>query len=134
MCTSEGNCQADHFERPPWGWRDGLLLRSTCCSCTRARFNFQHPYGGSQSATQFQGIQCPLKAQVFVQAKHLYTENNKNGDHNDDHNRNYQPWNYLYYPIVVTLLADELRNLKVSASQIMKQSPSECVSIHQCFP
>lgn len=30
------------------GWRESSVVRSTCCSCSRLRFNSQLPHGGSQ--------------------------------------------------------------------------------------
>ena len=35
-------------EEDSWDWRDGSVIRNTCCSCRRPGFGSQNPHGSSQ--------------------------------------------------------------------------------------
>lgn len=45
-----------------WGWRNVMMVESTCCSSRGSKFSFQHPQQAFQNWLwlQIQGIQHPL--------------------------------------------------------------------------
>lgn len=47
---SQGNTTVSHnmhstFKKPKTGWRDGWVVKTTCCTLRGARFSSQHPHG-----------------------------------------------------------------------------------------
>jgi len=44
-----------------WGWRGGLVVKSTCCSCRALRLGSQHSHGSSEpSVTPVPGNPMPF--------------------------------------------------------------------------
>lgn len=70
----EGRTDIDHLllkcgslpvKQSPGGWRNGLVLKGTCCSWRGPRFHFQYPHGGSEChLNPAKGIQCFCLASV----------------------------------------------------------------------
>lgn len=45
-------------------WRDGSVVKGTCCSYQGSKFSSEHPYSVSYCKLQFHGIACPLLASM----------------------------------------------------------------------
>lgn len=59
-------------ESKNWGWRDVLVVKSTCNSCRRPRFHSQKPHGGClPSITLVPGHpSCPFLTSVDIEHTH----------------------------------------------------------------